>query len=192
MRTRVDGANRAVLTMLGLLLAAAGILGLVLSGGGFGARRASAAVVPPQMSSFLGNNPWVWWAIAASCVVLALLGLRWLISQLRTDSVSRLDLTTDDREGVTLVHAGALTDAVERETLRIRGVADSSAHVRGEHARRLYLAVDLTDYADIADVRAQIENNVVPHMRQAVDNPDLPVEIELRLSASRTAGRGLR
>jgi len=192
MRTRVDGANRAVLTLLGLLLAAAGTLGLVLGGGGFGARRASASVVPAQLSSFVGNDPWVWWAIAAGCLVLSLLGLRWLLAQLRTDGVSRLDLTSDEREGSTTVHAGAVNDAVERETRGIRGVADASAHFRGEHAHRLHLAVSLTAHADIADVRAHVEDDVVAHLRQAVDNPNLPVEIELRLGASSKGGRGLR
>jgi hypothetical protein len=52
--------------------------------------------------------------------------------------------------------------------------------------------VDLTDYADIADVRNALEERVVGHARQAVDDPDLPVDIELRPGHSRSAGRGLR
>lgn len=192
MRTRVDGANRAVLTLVGLLLLTGGTLGLVRGLGGFGAGRATASTVPTQLRSFASDTPWFWWVVAVGCLVVALLGLRWLVAQLRTDGVSRLDLTTDERDGVTTVHAGAVTDAVEDEARGIRGVADASAHLRGERGHRLHLAVDLTDYADVALIRTQVEGTLVTRVRQAVDDPDLPVEIELRLGAARSAGRGLR
>ena len=37
-----------------------------------------------------------------------------------------------------------------------------------------------------------VEDRVVAHSRQAVDDPDLLVDVELRPSASRSGGRGLR
>lgn len=192
MRTRVDGANRALLTLLGLLLLAAGVSGLALSLGGFGAQRASAPIVPTQLRSFADDTWWFWWVVAAGCLLLALMGLRWLIAQLQTDRVSRLDLTTDERDGVTTVHAGAVTHAVESEARTIRGVTDASAHLRGQTRHRLHLAMDLSDYADIAAVRNQVQDTLVPHLRQALGDPDLPVQVELRPGAARSAGRGLR
>lgn len=192
MRTRVDGANRAVLTLLGLLLLAAGAFGLALSLGGFGAQRASAPLLPTQLRSYADHTPWFWWVVAAGCLMLTLMALRWLIAQLHTDSVSRLDLTTDERDGVTTVHAGAVTNAVESQARTIRGVTDASAHLRGQTLNRLHLAVDLSDYADIAAIRTHLQDTLVPHLRQAIGNPDLPVEIELRPGAARSAGRGLR
>ncbi len=105
--------------------------------------------------------------------------------------MGRLDLTADERDGLTVVHGGALTDAVEDEATALRGVSGASAHLRDSHGRRLSLTVDLSDHADIAEVRDALEGRVVGHARQAVDDPDLPVDIELRPDRVRAAGRSL-
>ena len=188
MSARVDTANRAVLTLWGLLLLAAGGLGLAL---GFGAFGQAPPVLPEAVRSFAAGRPWFWWAVAAVCLLLALLGLRWLLAQLHTDRVGRLDLTADERDGLTVVHGGALTDAVEDEATALRGVSGASAHLRDSRGRHLSLTVDLGDHADIAEVRDALEGRVVGHARQAVDDPDLPVDIELRPDLARAAGRGL-
>jgi hypothetical protein len=190
MSRRVNGANRAALTLIGLLLLAAGAVGLAAGFGAFGASRADGPVLPTQVRTFASDTGWFWWAVAVVCVVLALLGLRWLLAQLRVDRVHRLDLTTDARDGLTTVHAGALTDAVQDDVRAIRGVSGTSAHLRAEPSRRLVLGVELADYADIADVRRQLETRTVPNLRQALEAPDFPVDIELR--PGQHAGRGLR
>ncbi len=190
MSPRVNGVNRTVEAVLALLLLAAGGLGLALSFGAFGDR--DQPLLPQTMREFAQDRPWFWWAVAAACLVLALLGLRWLLAQLRTDRIGRLDLETDDRDGLTTVHTSALADAVEADAAGLRGVAGASAYVLDRGGRRLSLAVDLTDYADIAEVRQGLEDRVVGHARQALDDPELPVDIELRLGRARSAGRGLR
>lgn len=189
MSARVDRVNRTLLGLLGLLLAVAGCLGLVVGFGAFG--NPSAPVLPQRMRTFARDQPWFWWAVAAVCLVLALLGLRWLLAQLHTDRVGRVDLTTDDRDGLTTVHAGALTDAVAAEVEALRGVSGASARLLDRGGRRLGLAVDLTEYADIAELRDTLEGRVVAHARQAIDDPDLPVDIELRPGKTRKAGRSL-
>jgi hypothetical protein len=122
---------------------------------------------------------------------VALVGQSWLSAQLRTDRVGRLDLTSDDRDGLTVVHAGAVSDAVKTEARGIRGVAGASAHWRGQPTHRLVLGVDLTDYADIAEVHTRLEDGVVAHVRQALDDPALRVDIELRPGKARSAARAL-
>jgi hypothetical protein len=189
MSARVNGVNRTLLGLLGLLLLAAGGLGLAVSFGAFG--DVGAPVLPQGVRDYANDQPWFWWAVAAACLVLALLGLRWLLAQLSTDRVGRLDLTTDDRDGLTTVHAGALTDAVEAEVEALRGVAGASAHLLDRGGRRLTLSVDLAEYADIAEIRQTLEDRVVGHARQAIDDPNLPVDIELRPSKNRSAGRGI-
>lgn len=191
MSTRVDGTNRAVLTLLGVVLLGAGGLGLALGLGAFGTERSSSPVLPEQVRAFAADNPWFWWAVAAGCLLLALLGLRWLLAQLHSDRVGRLDLTADDREGTTTVHASALTHAVEEEAEAIRGIAAASAQVRGERRHRLTLTVDLTEHADLAEVRRALEEQTVAHARQALDDPSLPVDIELRPDRGRSTGRAL-
>jgi len=190
MSSRVNGVNRTALTLLGLVLLVAGGLGLAYSFGAFGDGR--HPLVPQGMRDFTADQPWFWWAVAAVCLLIAMLALGWLLAQLRTDRAGQLDLTSDDRDGLTTLHGGALTEAVETETEQLRGVVGASAHVRDRHGRRLVLSVDLAEYADLAEVRQSVEDRVVAHARQAVDDPDLPVDVELRPSASRSAGRGLR
>lgn len=191
MSTRVNAANRTVLTVLGLFLLAAGVVGLIVSLGGYGAARSTGPVLPEQVRSFAAEQPWFWWAVAAGCGVVALLALRWLLAQLSTDRVGHLDLTEDDREGLTTLHAGAVTAAVEAEVRAVRGVSGASAHLRGQGRQRLALTVDLTDRADIAEVRRHLEEETVPHLRQALDDPAFGVEIELRPGA-RESTRDLR
>jgi hypothetical protein len=188
MSSRVNAVNRTVTGLLGLVLLAAGGLGLAVSFGAFGNGR--QPLLPQAMRDYATNQPWFWWAVAAVCLVLALLALRWLLAQLHTDRVGRLDLTRDDREGRTVVHAGALTDAVEEEARSLRGVVGASARLVEDRARTLTLAVELAEHADIAEVRRGIEDRVVAHARQAVDDPELPVDVELR-PGRRSGSRGL-
>ncbi len=188
MSARVNGANRAALALLGLLLLLAGVAGLALSVGirsvssyQLSTPRPGQPVIPKQLSSFAAANTWFWWALAAAAaLLLALLGLRWLLAQLRTDRISRLDPTTNQQDGSTVVHAGALTDAVAADAATIPGVDNASAQLISHPTRRLVLAVNLTDYADIGQVRNQLESLTVAHARQAVDQPHLPIDIRLR------------
>lgn len=190
MNPRVDALNRVVLTVLGLLLVAAGGLGLAAGAGAF--RPANPRVLPPDVRHYARTTTWFWWAVAGFSLLVALLALAWLIAQLRSERASRLDLTVDDRDGVTMVHAGALTDAVAGEAESLRGVSGASANLRDRRGKRLHLAVELTDYADIPDVRRALEDRVVVHARQAIDAPDLPVQVELRQGARGNGERGLR
>jgi hypothetical protein len=188
MSARVNRVNRTLLGLLGLLLLAAGGLGLAVSFGAFG--DAGTPVLPQAVRDY-AKQPWFWWAVAGVCLVLALLGLRWLLAQLQSDRVGRLDLTTDDRDGLTTVHAGALTDAVEAEVEDLRGVVGASAHLLDRGGRRLTLTVDLAEYADIAEIRQTLEDRVLGHARQAIDDPNLPADIELRPGKARSARRSV-
>jgi hypothetical protein len=191
MSTRADGANRIVLTLLGLLLVAAGGLGLALSLGLFGEWRTTYPVLPEEVNSFPDEQPWFWWAVAGVALLTALLALLWLMAQLRIDRISRIDRTTDARDGYTTLHAGALTRAVEDEATGIAGVTSASAHVHDRPRLGLSLIVDMTDSVDIDTLRTRLEDDVVTHVREAVDDPDLPVEVELRPDVRRTPRRSV-
>ncbi len=67
----------------------------------------------------------------------------------------------------------------------------ASARLVEDRARKLTVAVELADHADVAEVRRVLEDRVVAHARQAVDDPDLPVDVELR-PGRRSGSRGLR
>ena len=71
MSRRANVINRVVLTVLGLLLLAAGGLGLALSVGAFGAWRATYPVLPREVSTFPDGRPWFWWAAGAVLFLVA-------------------------------------------------------------------------------------------------------------------------
>ncbi|MGY1683285.1 hypothetical protein [Geodermatophilus sp. SYSU D01176] len=68
----------------------------------------------------------------------------------------------------------------------------ASAHFVGQGGRRLGLTVDLAEYADIAELRRTLADRVVGHARQAIDDPDLPVDMELRPGKARSVRRNVR
>ena len=191
MSSRANVINRVVLTVLGLLLLAAGGLGLALSVGAFGARRPTSPVLPQEVSTFPEGRPWFWWAVAGVLLLIAVLALLWLLTQLKTDRTTRLDRTTSPRDGYTTLHASALTDAVEDEALGITGVTSASANVHEHRGHRVSLRVELADSADIGEVRTRLENEVVAHLREGVGDPRFPVTIELRPGASKTPQRSV-
>jgi hypothetical protein len=191
MSSRANVVNRVVLTVLGLLLLTAGGYGLALSAGAFGESRADNPVLPEQVRTFPDGRPWFWWAVAGGLVLIAVLALLWLLAQLRTDRTTRLDLTTDARDGYTTLHANALTNAVEDEALGIPGVTSASANVREHRGNHVFLRVELADSADIDRVRTRLENEVVAHLREAVADPRFLVTIELRPGANKTPQRSL-
>lgn len=191
MSSRGNAINRAVLTVLGLLLLAAGGLGLALSVEVFGARRATYPVLPQEVSTFPDGRPWFWWAVAGVLLLIAVLALLWLLTQLKTDRTTRLDRTTIARDGSTTLHASALTNAVQDEALAITGVTSVSAAVHEYRGQHVLLRVDLAEYADIDGVRTRLENEVVAHLREAVGDPHFPVTIELRPGTSKTPPRSV-
>lgn len=177
-----DRLNRIVVFLLGLLCLAAGVVIFVRSFGGFGDDRAQAPLITERTSSFVDRNDvWFWWVVAAVALLLALLALRWLLAQLRTDRMGHVDLESDPRRGATTLHSGAVTNAVCEEIESYRGVR--SAKARLLDAKRqpdLVIEVALDGRADIAATRARIENEAIAHTRQAMDRPDLSVQLTLR------------
>lgn len=191
MNNRPNVVNRVALTLLGLLLVAAGGLGLAVSVGAFGEERATEPLLPEEVSTFPDDNPWFWWAVTGALLLIAMLALLWLLAQLRTDRTTRLDLTTNARDGYTTLHASALNHAVEDDALRIAGVTSASANVYEHRGRRVLLRVGLAESADIDEVRTRLERDVVAHLREGVTDTRLPVTIELRPGASKAPQRSV-
>jgi len=191
MNRRANVINRVVLTVLGLLLLTAGGLGLAVSVGALGESRADNSVLPQEVSTFPDGHPWFWWAVTGALLLIAVLALLWLLTQLKTSRTTRLDLTTNARDGYTTLHASALTDAVEDEALGITGVTNVSANVHEHRGQHLFLRVGLAESADIDEVRTRLENEVVTHLREGVTDPRFPVTIELRPGGSKTPQRSL-
>lgn len=126
----IDRTNRVVLSVLGLLLVALGVVGLLA---------AAAVIALPQPSqaaataeSQIGANVALWVAGAVIVgLILLWLGLRWALAQLRVPALSRPgDLTVETTpRGATRLDADALERVTALELRRLDGVDDASARL---------------------------------------------------------------
>ncbi len=188
----LHGVNRAVLLVLALLLVAAGVLALLVGIGQL-VLDPGSSLVPAEAVDWLTARPWLWWVGAGVALLLALLGLWWLVPQLRTERVASVDLAeTGAGGGITQVRSAGITEAVEDDAESIAGVARAHARVAGERTTRVELTVALTEDADVPRVRRAIEEQTVAHLRTALDAPDLPVHVELRAGAQPARERSVR
>ena len=178
----MDRGNRFGLALLGVILLIFGGVGLATGFGAFGSSAAQRSVLTDDVRAYPEEYAWFWWAAAAALLVIALLALRWLVSQLQTDRVGHLSIDRSG-QGETLLRGGALTDAVEEELESFQGVRRASASLRGSADRpTCRVLVQLDGRAQVGDVRDQVESGTVPHLRQALDDADEPVDVQLRLA----------
>ena len=77
--------NRVLLTIVGLLLVAAGIYTLLRSWGALGDAAAAEPLFTANARDWVQRNEeWFWPVMAGVSTLVALLALRWLLAQLRT------------------------------------------------------------------------------------------------------------
>jgi hypothetical protein len=186
---RADTPNRIVLAVVGLLLLAGAGAGLAAGSGVWGSAAAHRPVLDPALRDVAERHSWLWAAVAAAGLVVAGLACRRLIAGLHTDRIRVLELESDPRTGTTTIPASALTDAVAAEISGYRGVRRATARAIGSAARpRVVLHVDLADRASIGEVRRRIDDDAIAHLRTALGDDGLPVELELAV-APLTRGR---
>lgn len=183
--TRTDRLNRVVLTGLGLLLVAGGVLGLVRSLFGFGAAAARDRLLSPPERLWVHHHAgWFWLVVALLSLLLAIGCLRWLVAQLRSERIGMLVVGSDASAGRTRLSASAVADAVTSDVSAYPGVARASARLVHDPGRPdVLLTVALTENADLIAVRRQVETEAVPRLRQAV-GLELPVQVRLQVPAA--------
>jgi len=181
--------DRFLLLLLGLLLSAAGVLGLLVGFGVFGRRLRNKPVFDNVVGAFFGDNGlWLWPVIALVGLLLGWLALRWLLAQLRPTGVRDVQLEPRSTTGRTDLVGAAVTDAVTEEVGGYRGVAGARARLVGDELEpELRLRVQLDARADVAALRQRIETGAVAHAREALDDPQLPVRLDLVVTEKRAA-----
>lgn len=180
-----DRTNRAVLVLFALVLTAAGVAGALAGLGGFGQSIKHEVLVSGQVVDYFGRHgDWLWPVIAVGAAVIALLALRWLLALLfSTDRSGDLPMAGDRTAGRTTLSAAALTDAVAAEVDGYPGVHAAHARLIGDPtAPTLVLTATVEERADLPALRRRIEANAVRHARQALDNPELPVRLDLAIT----------
>jgi len=184
-----DRLNRAVLTLLAVLLVAAGAYGLARGYGAFGDDRASDPVLTDDVRSFVSRNAgWFWPVAAVVALLVAWLGLRWLVAQLSSTAVSRLDVPTTG-PGHTELLASAAAAAVTSDVEGYPGVRAARARLVADHpVPEVELTVEVAEDADVPAVRRRIEEHALARLRTALEVPDIRAGVHLRLAprAART------
>jgi hypothetical protein len=191
MMRRPDRLDRLVLTVLGLLLAAAGGYGLARSHGALGSHQEHDPVLIPGLRSFVADHhDWFWWGAGAACLVLALISLAWLRAQLRFSRPGNDGLTRVDDHGAIRLRGGAAADALAAEVEQLPGVAAAAARIWGEADRpEIYLRVQLHDDAPVDQVRARVEHESMGRLRRALQVEAVVAQLDLRVAPP--AGRSV-
>jgi hypothetical protein len=181
--TRLDALNRTVLTIVALLLAAAGLYGLLRGEGAFGERASDEPLLWEDLRRFVNDNAgWFWLVVAVVALLVAWLAWRWLrVQLLPTPSLDRLPLGGRD-DGTTNLSAAAVSDAVQRELEASPDVASARVRLVGD-PDDLVLDIRATVAAGAHQerVRQRIEDEVLPRAAGALEASNLGATVRLRL-----------
>lgn len=187
-----DRTNRFVLTLIGLLAFAAGVGGILAAAGVYGHRFQHRHLTDNNFSRYVGRHGvWLWPAIAAVTLLLLLLTLRWLLRVLfstdRTHAVAIMTAKSKPHEGTaggrTTMTAAALTQAVTREIENYHGVTAAKGRVIGNAADpTLVLEVTASRHTDLRQLLERIDNEAINHARSALQQPELPVKLDIAVT----------
>lgn len=190
MSSRTPRGNRIGLGIVGLLALAAGGYLLARSLGAFGAGPAQEPVYTDPVATWIHQHSWIWIALAVVAVLIALLAVRWLLVQLRTERLGRVDIAparaTAGPElpaGSSILPASALTTAIGREIEDYPGIRSVRAFLTGAPDQpALHLKVVIDADADVARVRQRIVGGAIANARIALDDPQLPAQLQLAVA----------
>lgn len=187
MRRHPDRLNAVVLTVLALALLVVGGYGLARGYGAFGDTRAREPVLTDDLRNYVSRNAnWFWPLAAVLAVLVAWLGLRWLLAQIHAPAVSRLPVSADGPGHTELVASGA-TAALARDIEEYSGVRGARARMVDDHpSPEVELTVDVADDADVGSVRQRIEEHALPRFRTALEVGEVRSRLHVRLAGPAT------
>lgn len=191
MSRRLDRLNSAILTVLAVALVGVGGYGLTRGYGAFGDRRAADPVLGGEVRDFITRNGnWFWPVAAMVSLIAAWLGLRWLVAQLSTATVSRLPVRADGPGHTELLGAGA-TSALSRDIEDYHGVRSAHARLVGDDpVPEVEITVHVHDDADVPALRRRIEKHALVRFCGALELSRLRSTVHVRLTER--AGRSVR
>jgi hypothetical protein len=181
-----DKTNRTALTVLGLVLLLAGAGAMGLSVGLFGSAQARKPLFANAVSKYVGaHGSWLWAAAAVVAVLVALAMLRWLAALLlSTDRAGDLEVHSQDgSRGRSVLKPAAVNKAVVAEIQTYRGVTSARSRTLGDTDEpQLAVTVTVDKPENLDPVRQRVEADAIAHVRQALDNPTLPVQLDFTIA----------
>ncbi|GAA1672192.1 hypothetical protein GCM10009765_21970 [Fodinicola feengrottensis] len=172
--------NRALLSILGLVLVGSGGLAIALHFGNVPMLPASSPLVPGT------DAPPVWslYVTVAVCVVVGLLALRWLVAQLARKPKSHTwRMENDPDRGRTELAASTAIAPFLAETRGYPGVHDTFGTLAGtRQSPALALVITTEQDGSPTDIQERLDSHGLPRLRQALDLDTLPVTVEFRFT----------
>ncbi|MCB5292527.1 alkaline shock response membrane anchor protein AmaP [Arthrobacter sp. SO3] len=187
MRQTAGTLNRIWLAILGILALAAGT-GLLLQSNGtlhalLNTARLWESVVTGDLHAFFAQ-PWVAATLLILGVIMAVLGLLWIIAQIpRKNTARAYRLHDDGSQGFTLCDPSVLAAAVESRINALPGVVSSAVLLRGTgKAPDLSLRVTVNDRADVQDVIHRIQTSTLRELSSALEAPLQRSQLQIDIS----------
>jgi len=177
--------SRTGLVIIGLilLLGAGAVLARSLNASTPVLGNPHAPVLTHGQVQYPTKNSWVWPVVAAASFLIAVLALWWMAAQTRTRAVRRMPLEPDRVHGTTALRADAATGAMTDELESHPSIRAADAHLHGSSTTPgLRLGVTAENRADPGLVRAEIENEALPHLRGALELDKIPTVVRLQFS----------
>lgn len=172
-------ANRVGLTLLGLTLLAAGGLAVARALGAFGAGAARQPLLTDDIAA--SGRPWFWPAVAVASLIIGVIGLAWLLAQLRRERRGRWRVASHP-SGVTEVDSRPASQAVAAQIGTYPDVRRAHAVLRGpSDAPRLDLRITVRESADLTDLVTRLHDEAVPDLRDTLGLHRLPTRVRLHL-----------
>ncbi|MEU6127970.1 alkaline shock response membrane anchor protein AmaP [Saccharopolyspora sp. NPDC047091] len=176
------GFERWLLGVLGLVLLLAGAAALVVGAGWLGRFRAQRPVLDPLLTQWAGGNrPLAFGVAIVAGIVLALLGLWWLLRALRPEGRPDLRLHGDAESSATIT-SHALTEAMRADAESVTGVTRARVRMAGTDQRpNVRLTLALQEGTNVRHVWEELDAKVLSRARRALDVDALPTAIRLQL-----------
>ena len=193
MRILSGAVNRTWLAVIGVVLLAAGAFWLLAAAGVLAPiqSRLDPGAAPLSGAGAGLEEQWLPAAVVVVAVLLLLLGLWWLARQVpRRQQAPTLQFHEDAREGVTLMEASVISDAVARDVEELENVTSARAVLRGSRAEpEMILRVTVHERAAVQEVVEAVAERVLPRAAQALDTAFSDVGIEVAVTRqSRRSG----
>jgi hypothetical protein len=196
MRRTAARLNRSWLAVVGVLLLLAGAVGIGVQLQ-LWERLLPGATWPPAGAPLLGEAAWLdaaWLpaVVVAAGLVLALLGVLWLLAQVpRRDAAKPFRLHDSAADGLTRLDPDVLTDVVTQQLRAMPGVSSASAVLRGSAASPdLTVRVTVADDVDLPRLLSEVDGRVASDVATALDTP--LARLGVLVDVDRSASRGSR
>lgn len=155
-----NAANRVLWTVLGLLLTAAGVAGVLVSQGWLpGVDRHSPVLWPDLLEWWREIDPWGLLGVGLLGVVAAVIGLILLLAELRRRAAPALGelRLSDERPGRTRIRSAVIGHGLERDLARDPGIRAAAVALTGTAPRpEVWLRLDLEPQADLTTIRDHV------------------------------------